>query len=562
MQYNVCMRNFFGKSPAAVRAGLLAALVALHGALIILDTLFSQFDAQRIVRRLPNIGVIIDLPLLVGLVLLYVSLSLRRRKWSAWVSTAALYLFLLGLNTSFLLNELRVSTHAVRFATLIVPLLMLGLLWVTRRDFVVRSDTRTFTTSLKISVLVLLAAVLYGTIGFTLMDKRDFHQEIAPLTAVHYTVDRFELTTNPLHPYTRRALLFQDSLTFISVSAVGLALISLFQPLRTRYAHQKEKYEQARQLVYAGSQDSEDFFKLWPHDKMYFFSTTGRSGLAYKVQRGVALVVGDPFGESKEMRKLLVQFEDFCFGNDWRPAFIHTTSRYKKLFASLEYQQQLIGKEALVDIAVFMERVPTQKYFREIQKRFTKLGYTFEVLQPPFHAAIVDRLRTISNEWLERPGREERRFMMGYFSEEYLQQCSLAIARDAAGTIQAYINLLPSPLPEEADYDMLRSSKSAIGNINDYLLVQVVAYLHNLGTVKRLNMGLCPLAGLDDEPNTLINRTLRFVYSNGDRFYSFRGLYKFKAKYEPVWHGRYVAYHGNVAEFTRVMSALNKAMKY
>ncbi|HEU4966904.1 MAG TPA: hypothetical protein VFT53_05510, partial [Candidatus Saccharimonadales bacterium] len=258
------MRNFYGKSSAAMRAGLLAALVALHGVLIIVDTLFSQFDAHLLARRLPDLSIVIELPLLLGLVLLYLSLSLRRRKWSAWVFASGVYMFLLGLNASSLLHGSHWNIHAVRIVGLVAPLLILALLWFTRRDYVVRSDTRTFTTSLKISVAVLLVAFLYGTIGYTLMDKRDFHQEIAPLTAMHYTVDQFELTTNPLHPYTRRAVLFQDSLMFVSISAVGLAVISLFQPLRARYSHQKEWHEQARQLIYSSSQDSEDFFKLWP----------------------------------------------------------------------------------------------------------------------------------------------------------------------------------------------------------------------------------------------------------------------------------------------------------
>jgi phosphatidylglycerol lysyltransferase len=315
-------------------------------------------------------------------------------------------------------------------------------------------------------------------------------------------------------------------------------------------------------MIYANSSDSEDFFKLWPHDKTYFFSSNGRAGLAYKVQRGVALAAGDPFGEPKEAPKLLREFEELCFSNDWRPAFVHTTGQRRKLYAARGYHQQLIGEEALVDLAHFRAHVASLKYFREIQRRFTKLGYTFELLQPPHHAAVVDRLKAISDEWLERPGRTERRFMMGFFSEEYMQQCRIAIARDAAGTIQAFMNLLPSPFPEEADYDILRSSKHAAGNINDYLLMQVITFLQTEGTAKRLNMGLCPLAGIEDEPNTLINRTLRFVYSNGDRFYSFRGLYKFKAKYEPVWHDRYVVYRGSAADFTRVMTALNSAMKF
>jgi phosphatidylglycerol lysyltransferase len=151
--------------------------------------------------------------------------------------------------------------------------------------------------------------------------------------------------------------------------------------------------------------------------------------------------------------------------------------------------------------------------------------------------------------------------MMGYFQEAYMQLCTVAIARDAAGTIQAFMNLIPSPVAEEADYDLLRAARQAPGNINDFMLYEVIRQLQQGGTVKRLNMGLCPLAGLEHGPNTLINRTLSFVYANGDRLYSFRGLYKFKAKYQPTWDDRYIAYKGGVAEFTRVMAALHRAMR-
>jgi lysylphosphatidylglycerol synthetase-like protein (DUF2156 family) len=107
---------------------------------------------------------------------------------------------------------------------------------------------------------------------------------------------------------------------------------------------------------------------------------------------------------------------------------------------------------------------------------------------------------------------------------------------------------------------MLRSSERALGNMNDFLLTRYIEQLHH-DSIQRLNMGLCPLTGIEEEPNTLINRTLRFVYSNGDRLYSFNGLYKFKAKYQPVWSDRYIAYRGGTADFTRVMAALNAAMK-
>jgi lysylphosphatidylglycerol synthetase-like protein (DUF2156 family) len=53
---------------------------------------------------------------------------------------------------------------------------------------------------------------------------------------------------------------------------------------------------------------------------------------------------------------------------------------------------------------------------------------------------------------------------------------------------------------------------------------------------------------------------MRFVYANGDRFYSFSGLHRFKSKYEPTWTNRYIAYRGGVRGFSRSLYALNKAM--
>jgi phosphatidylglycerol lysyltransferase len=545
------LRSRFDNRPAWI--GL---LVAAHGLIIIADTLMNQLGVPRLPLHLSSFS--IDLPLLLGLTLLYVSRLLRRRKYSAWIFATALYLFVLGLNTAGLIERTALTRPHV--LNMLLSLLIIGILILSRKEFVVRSDTRTFTSSLRLSTLILAAAFLYGTGGFLLMDEHDFHQDISLPAAMHYTIDQFDLTTTPLQPHTRRAYVFLDTLTFVSVAAVGFAFVSLFQPLSAQYIHRKERADAMRELVYKQQADSEDFFKLWPPDKTYFLGEDGMSGLAYKVQRGVALVVGDPLGGSSSRRMLLEQFENLCFVNDWRPAFVHTSIASRTQFEARGYRVQLIGKEAIVEIDDFMTSVAQEKYFREIVSRFSRLGFTAELLRPPHHAALIERLRLISNEWLERPGRTERGFMMGYFQEAYLQECAIFTARDAAGTIQAFLNVLPSPVPEEANFDMMRSSRTAPGNINDYLLLELMKQLRTTG-VQRLNMGLSPLTGLENEPNTLINRTLRVVYSRGDRFYSFRGLYKFKAKYRPVWSERYVVYKGGVGDFTRVMSALAKALE-
>jgi len=114
--------------------------------------------------------------------------------------------------------------------------------------------------------------------------------------AAQHTIDQFDLTTKfPLKPHTRRAMVFLDSLSVVSTASVAFVFISFFQPLRARYTHLRQSREEAEALLEVHKGTSEDFFKIWPHDKSYMFSADHKAGLAYKVERGVAIVVGDPF---------------------------------------------------------------------------------------------------------------------------------------------------------------------------------------------------------------------------------------------------------------------------
>ncbi|HEY5442589.1 MAG TPA: phosphatidylglycerol lysyltransferase domain-containing protein, partial [Candidatus Saccharimonadales bacterium] len=441
----------------------------------------------------------------------------------------------------------------------------LGLLFMFQKEFVVKSDVQGFRFAARFSAIVLVAALIYGVAGFLLLDKSDFHQEIRLPGAIHYTIDQFNLTTvKPLHPYSRRAHLFVDSLSFVSTGAVIYAVISLFQPLRVRLSDQHVERQRMAELLERYHAPSEEFFKLWPHDKQYFFDATGRSGVAFHVKRGVALCVSDPAGDSAQFASLLRDFSSLCFGNDWRPALIHVSDQHRALYEQHDFTLQKLGQEAILNLEHFQTKVANEKYFRQIRNKFTKHGYTCELLEPPHHQAVLERLEAISKEWLSQGGRAERGFVMGYYSTEYMQDCKIMVARDAASTIQAFITLVPAEFDhEEATYDLLRHASKCLGNVNDFLLMSLIERLQAKGYA-RLNLGLCPLTGLnetDPEKNTMIDGVLRFAYANGDRFYSFSGLHRFKAKYEPEWHDRYVAYQGGVRGFSRTMTALMLTMR-
>ncbi|MEJ0073045.1 MAG: phosphatidylglycerol lysyltransferase domain-containing protein [Candidatus Saccharibacteria bacterium] len=518
-----------------------------------------------LIRAIISTRLLVSVPQIAGLGFTYLGTLLLRRKYTAWL--AAMVLFAL----SFLLEAIHFVLFpdfdaAGRIEHLMLPVLIVALLWLSRSAFQVRSDVRSFTQAARVSVLVLLVAFAYGVGGFTLLDDHDFHHEIGLPSAMHQTVDQFGLTDDHAVAYTRRARLFVDSLSVLSVAAVGYAAISLFQPIRMRLVNQTSQRDHAERLLREYPSDIDDFFKLWPHDKLYYFDKSGEAALAYHVSRGVALVVGNPFGEPKRFAKLTKQFTELCFVNDWLPAFIHVDASRRKLYEKRGFRLQKIGEEAVLDLAAWPERQTGKsgKYFREIRNRFTKLGYSVEIVQPPHSQAILNRLREISDQWLEKPGRSERGFMLGYHNDAYFQQAPLALVRDEALQIQGFINMVPTFALHTANYDLLRCSAKAPGNCNDFLLMGLLDHLLADGCTT-FNLGLSPLAGLDDpvdsKDKTLVDNALRFVYSNGDRLYSFSGLHRFKDKYKPDWQDRYIAYPGGVRNFTRILTALNRAMK-
>jgi phosphatidylglycerol lysyltransferase len=544
---------------------IVSLIVGLHGVFILATSLLDQININRGAHFHNNF---VDLPIFLALSLMYLSTLLRRRKRTAWIVTVLTYAFYLGLGLAniFINIGIRYLTPVEILRALLLPGAILILLFVLENDFVVHSDIQGFRAATRFACIMLLVALIYGVTGFSLLDNSDFHQEISFPTALHYTVDQFDLTTTrPIHPYTRRAKYFVNSLSFVSVGAVAYVIISLFQPLRFRLSEQNANRKHMYELMMRFGGSSEDYFKLWPHDKQYFFDDSELAGLAFRVHHGIALCLGDPVGKPNQLNHLLQEFDSMCFSNDWLPAYIHVEKSHKKLYEKNGFALQKIGQEAVLNLGHFEADVRGNKYFRNIRNKFTKQGYTTELLMPPHHQAVISRINTISDEWLSVGGRVERGFAMGYFSTDYMQDCPIMVVRDAAGTIQAFINQLPTDFnTEEANFDLLRHTKHSLGNINDFLLLGFIAVLVEKG-YQRLNMGLCPLVGLtnDDEieKNGLIDGVLRFAYANGDRFYSFSGLYRFKSKFEPEWRDRFIAYRSGIRGFSMTTNALMRAMR-
>lgn len=493
---------------------------------------------------------------LLGIALVYLSSSLLKRLIRAWLITFSL--ISIGIVREFLL-----LTHSVDL-THIILLLVAGMsLWLLRDQFKARSETPKLRGALLLAAVFLSISLIYGTLGFSKLTHRYLHGDFSIQQSFVLTVKQFTLLNNPATHYSRHRAdeAFLLSLRTLGFTSILLAGYSLLRPLIYRQEHRDDDSMIARELLERYGGNSEDYFKLWPKDKNYFFSPNNEAAIAYTVRNRVALSLGDPFGKQLEYDRLITQFRQFCNIHSFDMAFVQVTDMHKKLYQKHGLSLQKIGEEAIVDLNTFTTITVKNKKWRHICNKFEKLGYNFELRQPPHSATLLGELRRISDDWLDSGGRTERSFVMGYFDELYLKKCVIGIVRNDEKQIISFVNLIESFDANEANMDLFRHRQDSATNTNDYMMQSLLKECFNAG-YERFNLGLCPLAGMNNtEADGALNRALRLIYNYGGRFYSFKGLLQFKSKFEPLWRERFIAIEPDAISIVRTAQALNAAMK-
>jgi phosphatidylglycerol lysyltransferase len=487
-----------------------------------------------------------------GLMLIYVAYELLQRKRSAWV--AALSAAILGLLIQILLG--------LPLGRDIFPLVLLIVLIIGKNQFVVKNPARNLSKSLQLLAVSIVVALVYGTMGFWLLGRHDTNMQFSLVAALWQTIKQYTLLdSNDLVVTSRYAYVFLQSLSVVGAATILYCAASIFRPLKYEFQTLPAEREKARRLLEAYGTDSDGFFKLWPEDKSYFFSRDGQAFIAYRVARGAAIALGDPEGAPHAIPDVIMEFVAFCQNNSWIVTSIAASSHHQKLFVKFGFSEIVIGADAVIDTAQFVETTSRNKYFRNIKNRFQKAGFTSCRSQPPHNDRLLRQLKTISDEWLELPNHKEWGFISGQFSPQYLAKTPLLVVKDARGHPQAFATELPTFRANAATIDLMRHRTNAPKNIMDFLFLELIQELYERGETK-FNLGLSPLAR-----QKILNQTngqasfdaLRVAMSP---FVSGQGLHRYKSKFEPNWQPRYVYYLGNPAVLPQIGFGILKLISF
>ncbi len=495
----------------------------------------------------------IDLGLLstvIGVLLIYNSFYLYKGMRAAFIACVAF--------TTLSLMIIIAQRHT---SVIFVGLLSLLLLWLfySYKLYSVKSDLVRIKLGIRISACIAVVGIAYGIIGFYYIGPIYFQHSSTFFEAIT-TSFRILFTLNDSVPFGTPALeRFVDSLNIIGLAIYTVSLASLFKPVRFAFGTSSHDRQRAEAVIRASATTSEDYFKLWPQDKRYFFSQSGQSLIAYKCAGRTAIILADPSGRPDEFNQLMDDFLDFIQVNGWLCAAWGVGDNCKFLYESKRFKTLFIGNEAVIDIPKHVRHTIKSKHFRYVVNKAQKQGLVME-LWDSFDATRLQQLRTVSESWLSRKGRREYGFFMSSFDEAYLRQGTVAVLKQA-GSVIAYINLVPSLTQHDASIDQFRSMSGAPSVAMHYLLSELLVRLQQQNT-KLLNIGLSPLSGLTRLDDPSVNeRLLKIVKRLTRRYYSFSGVEQFKGKFQPTWQPLYLCYRGSSASLITIARDIEQASR-
>jgi phosphatidylglycerol lysyltransferase len=177
---------------------------------------------------------------------------------------------------------------------------------------------------------------------------------------------------------------------------------------------------------------------------------------------------------------------------------------------------------------------------------------------PPIKDGILQKLKSVSDEWLNYTERHEIVFSQGMFDWKELKQQTIITVESPEEKVIAFLNIIPDYAPSESTYDLLRKTADAPNGIMDFIHIEMFNYMKSQ-QYKFVNLGFAPMSGMNDA-HTFKEKSMKFAYEKIRSFSQYKGLREFKDKYDPVWYNKYLVYD-NDYDLIQVPAVLSKVIK-
>jgi phosphatidylglycerol lysyltransferase len=539
-------RNIFLR---IIPAGLIFILGIVNIISALTPAMSGRLDLLKGFLPLDAINASNYLVLTSGLILIATAVFLLKGLKNAW--TIALFITII----SFVGN----LTKAIDYEEATLALFVAISLLVTRKAYYMRGNIKLQRTGIFVSLISMSAILIYGITGFYFLDVRHFGIDFTLTQAILLTLKYFFLMGSAeLHPTNTLATNFLYSINISGFAAMAFLLYSLVRPFVFKTTINEEHAEQAKQLVIKNGNSSLDYFKT-AADKLFFFSSDQRSFLSYRISKNYAVVLEKPVSENEEeLKNIINEFDAYCKKNNLKNCYYRVDKNDLELFSELKKKALLIGQEAIIDLTTFTLSGGDKKAIRNAVINIQQKGFKVKIYRPPVKDGLLQRLKTVSDEWLEATGYEEMIFSQGCFDANELKQQTIITLENSDEKVIAFANIIPDYAKDEGTYDLIRKTKDAPAGALDSLMIELIRYFKTTGR-KSMNIGMAPFSGIEEGKN-IPERTIKFAYQKLKQFSYYKGLRAYKSKFDPVWVNKYLIYNDDY-DLIRIPSILNKVMK-
>ena len=474
---------------------------------------------------------------IIGLLLLMLARGLRRRKRRAWQAVLALLAFDIVVHFMHFPRVVPVSG--------VVAIVLLAVLLYRHEDFYAVGDPRTRRTVVQVfaGLVVMdfaigLGYLALGPLAGSYPVPQRLLDVLQELVGVYGPVqwasdprgDLYHLLTSTLGAFTLVATIY----VFLR-SAQPRARLAATDAVKIRALLDRH-----------GDRDSLGYFAL-RDDKSVIWSPSGKSGVCYRVVAGVMLAAGDPLGDPEAWPGAIAEFLSEAARHAWRPAVMGCSELGAEVWCREGDLTALeLGDEAIVDVADFSLSGRQMRNVRQMVNRVAKNGYAAQVRRVgDIPRQELDRVIREADSW--RGTQVERGFSMalGRLGAPGDENCVLVTATEN-GTLKAVLHFVPWGT-DGLSLDLMRRDKTAQAGLNDFLIVEAVRAAPGLG-VKRVSLNFAMFRAALERGERIgagpVLKAWRGLLVFLSRWFQIESLYKFNAKFSPVWEPRFFVYPG------------------
>lgn len=461
--------------------------------------------------------------------------------------------FALGLCLISLVGHM---TKAIDYEESSFAILVIIILFVSRREYYIKTNPKTRSLGIQTTILSIAAVILYGTIGFYFLDTKHFNIDFSWGQSVKYTLQNFVLIgNNELVPNDRFARNFLLSINISGFLSIAFLIYALIRPYIPRPVTEEEELEWAKQQLDKYGNSAMDYFKTYG-DKLIYREDDGF--LAYRLSGNFAAVLECPVCAPENRKQFIRSFDKYCAEKGLKNLYYRVPEDALPDFGALNKKQLFLGQEGIVELETFSLAGGNRKSIRNAIKKVSDNGYVSKVYSAPIRAGILQKLQSVSDEWLKDTEREEIVFSQGMFDWEELKSQTIITVENAEEKIVAFLNLIPDYAQGEATYDLIRKTADAPNGTIDFIMVAMFEYLKLQG-FKTVNIGFAPMSGISQAKN-MSERSMKFAYEKIRSFSRYKGLREAKDKFSPLWSNKYLIYSQDY-DLLLVPAVLNHVIK-